>query len=136
MNTLSWFIYFAGVSSGIKTFLGLGCFGFLAIVCCIIISCYAVAGEDKSDAEKTKMFKQGACWVGFVAFVQLMFWLICVSIPDKPTLYGIAASQVGEQVLKTSTGEKATIVLDKALDTLGAKLDQIKSDSSESSSSK
>lgn len=90
MNDLSWFLYLADISQNIKAVLiimGV----LLGIVLGIILMCLFDSYEDRTV---------GKIWscIGII----FCLWLIVVGalIPSRHTIYAIAASQAGEQVLK------------------------------------
>ena len=92
MNTLSWLIYAADV---------LGKFApaaFILTLICFFISLLvvgaAVSDTDNTDRELLKVSKK------FI-FGFFLFGFITIVSPSKETIYMIAASEVGEQVIKT-----------------------------------
>jgi hypothetical protein len=90
MNSVSWFIYIANVTENIGVALvGLGIFSLLA--CCACWFAFSVA-DDKGTAEMLK--RSGA---RFPILGAILLAIACF-VPSKATMYGIAASQIGETV--------------------------------------
>lgn len=96
MNSVSWFIYIAQVSGSIGTMfcvlgvLGLLGAGMLALFGTIAQSC---------EANEFKPLIPKARWIA-LAVLLLLFGNL---MPEKNTMYAIAASQVGEQIANSET---------------------------------
>lgn len=108
MNNLSWLIYVAdmvGNLSGLLTGIIV-----MAVALTIIMGCIAV---DSYDEEYKKSY-------GKKAYKFLKLALLCgvlsVVVPSKNTLYLIAASEMGEQVIQTETAKKVELYLNKLLE--------------------
>lgn len=90
MNDLSWLLYLIGISGNIQvTFILLGfalCFAGVLLSCVFAIEC---------DRPKTALFTALS-----TTFVCLSMWITAAFIPPRDTLYAIAASQIGEQVVQ------------------------------------
>lgn len=137
MNNLSWLLYLAGVLgnfAGLAIWLGVG----IAIASGISFGCWiAFDGDskkqydcyyDKSEtSEKYKRFvldrdhdrkvAKGffrTAVTGSVIFPLL--WVFAAAVPPKETIYAIAASEMGEELMKTPTATKAVKALDAWLD--------------------
>lgn len=104
MNDLSLFLYAADVVGSVK---GVAWFG--AVVT------FAVSGFMMgARADGNKDIKRGhirAGWAGLFACI-----LIASLTPGKQTMYAIAASEVGERVISSPTGERAIRAIDAWLD--------------------
>lgn len=99
MNNLSWMIYLAGVAEGLQAVLILGALvgsGATAIIC--------VAEEEFTKAAKRTLT---------IAAVAAM---LAVFLPGKQAVYAIAASEFGEEALKTPEANKARAALNAWLD--------------------
>lgn len=86
MNSVSWFLYFSDVVGNLQPLFGIAA-GICVCVALVCVLAYAV--ED---------WEGGATYSRRWAIASVPLALICVLIPDKSTMYGIAASQVGEQL--------------------------------------
>lgn len=99
MNNLSLFLYLADVLP--KIFIGpiitLIVVGFF--LCCLA----AMAADEYRGDFVMKIFKRGIipCLIGII----LMVTLQC-AVPSRETFYMIAASEMGEQVVKTPEAQK------------------------------
>lgn len=117
MNRLSWLLYAANVSENIGGLLiFLGVIAAVMAAAIFIISFYEFDTicrwdpEDVRNAHIKKVLKRrsGSYWLIILAFI---IWIIAAFTPGKDTVYAIAASEVGEQVLKSETGNLATQAL-------------------------
>lgn len=63
-------------------------------------------------------------WTVALAVISAVFGLAACVIPSKETVYLIAASQAGEKVVSTDTGNKALAAIDRYLDSIGKKDDK------------
>jgi hypothetical protein len=101
MNDLSWFLYLAGVAPNIA-----GTLGFFAIILGIAsipaIGFRIAAGfncdlEDQRDVQILRLSKR----LGFIVpILCVLLAVVSALIPSKETFYLIAASEIGEQVVK------------------------------------
>ena len=111
MNQLSWILYAANVCDNAAWLLSI-----LTILGTIGAILWAVIGliEDSLRSE------QWCNWRRCGLYVILPCWLLGVIpgifVPSKETVYAIAASEIGEQALHTSVGNKAFKALDSWLD--------------------
>ena len=101
MNSLSWFIYFAGVVSDVKFVLVL--FSILGGTVLGVIS--VVFAAEHGDFSKFKFLT-----------IPLHTVLLTAAIPGRETMYAIAASEMGEKLLKTETAGKVQQALNAWLD--------------------
>lgn len=110
MNQLSWLLYLADVSASSEGWLIF--FGGLATFVSGIILIVITGVE--SDGEKAPAF------LGQTLFMSIPTLLICVLLsvflPSKETVYAIAASELGEQVMNSDTGQRAGRALNAWLD--------------------
>lgn len=101
MNSLSWLIYFADIVSNIQ--------GVLVTLAILFGAGYIVS----LIVAVLEGLKRPKHWFVTVAIV-LGF---CAAIlPSSKTVYAIAASELGEQVLVSNTGKKAVAALEAWLD--------------------
>lgn len=101
MNSVSLFLYFADILSGIQVFFGLGgVITFLGAV--IMIGCSLVyEGEWKGqDRILVRPLKFLGPWGVFTLVFAFFMMLTAIAIPSKDTRFAIAASQVGEQIIQ------------------------------------
>lgn len=104
MNSLNWMIYLADVASGLNAV------SFFGTMICLIgtgMSFGLAHFEDLSDAKP---------WISRFAYASVIFLLLAVFLPSKDTIYAIAASETGEQILKTPEASKARQALNAWLD--------------------
>jgi hypothetical protein len=107
MNTLSWFIYLADVIPSFGGFIltigGLVLFAGIALVVCYAFD---------NDGKPPKYWQ-------WITIAPLVLMLIGLFIPSKNTMYAIAASELGEKVIRSEIGEKSfkalSIWLDKQI---------------------
>ena len=100
MNQLSWLLYIASVCGNAATLLQIVSV-FSGITVGILVFAVFVCGM---EGYETRGYKYYFWWVVPI-FVVSLFGVILV--PDKNTIYAIAASQMGEQALKTPLAQKA-----------------------------
>src|SRR5262245_34284012 len=101
MNSLSWLIYLAGVVGTARGWaiavcavsgVALGATAFVRLMC----------GIEDVDFPKDL----GPVWKWGIATI-IPAALLTAAIPDRTTIYAIAASQAGEQIVNSPTGGKA-----------------------------
>lgn len=99
MNSLSWLIYLAGVLEKVGIFvIATGIIsGAAAIVIGIAVGVIAVDGDDSSKPQR-------ALWVALTVFSAS--FLVGAIIPSRATMYAIAASEIGEDVLSSDTAKE------------------------------
>lgn len=111
MNDLSWLIYLADVSDNVDTFLWL--LMVLSVAGGLLWAVIGMGGDDFSGPEWAAWRRTGA----FLLLPCFLLGLLVGSIvPAKDTVYAIAASEMGETVLKSETGNKAVGALNAWLD--------------------
>lgn len=111
MNQLSWLLYFAGtlpsLSSAlifvavVASIIGLGCW--VGSVLCLAFEQDAIRRKKESDAAEFLAWK--TLWTPWRKLlpIGLVFFLLGQMMPPKETFYAIAASEVGEQVIKSES---------------------------------
>jgi len=129
MNSLSWLLYAADVSSGVDATLsaiaGLSAVGSIAsgIACCIFRFSSPGFWSWQDSDERERIRKQWGAGASFSAkslkvscAILIASMAVSAVIPARGTIYAIAASEMGEKVLMTQTGDKAVKALDAWLD--------------------
>lgn len=112
MNDLSWLIYFADVAGSMGW-----AFNFIFIISSIVFVLNCTLGfthaEEKATKEAWSLWRKflwNSLIIGFVSFI------LTGIIPSKNTIYAIAASEMGEEIVKSETAGKAVKALDNWLD--------------------
>jgi predicted MFS family arabinose efflux permease len=111
LNALSWLIYLASVVSSI---------GVLAFTVAVLSVLVFLAGlmvvcaniDEGYESERNTGFK---LLIGSTR-VFVICALLLVVLPGRDTIYAIAASEMGEELLNSETGSKAVKALDAWLD--------------------
>ena len=104
MNDLSWLLYAADVAGQLNAVAG-----FVAVVGGVSGFFASVVMSDGNPTQSRKTFKTTAIVVSILA-------LITIVTPSRDTLYAIAASEVGEEALKSETAGKALDAINAWLD--------------------
>lgn len=122
MNALSWLIYLADVAEEINGIGGAAVVvsflvGIALLICFIVGGVMTMDAYDDEDRAKAK----GPRVFGVKAAKIILPWcaamvLLATVVPSKETIYAIAASQLGEQVIKSETAGKAIDALNAWLD--------------------
>lgn len=112
MNSLSWMIYLADVLDGIqKTAVTVAVFGgLIALATNAAHVVYSVEEYDKDTAKALKPYARGTLITALIALV------LALVAPSKETIYAIAASEMGEEVLQSPEATKARAALNAWLD--------------------
>ena len=110
MNSLSWLLYLADLSGKLGAITGISLFIFLILNVILGIRCIE-GGIEAIDPTITKAYKALA---GFC----VAFSVLAILVPSKTTIYLIAASEAGEEVLKTEQARQVGEYLDQLLDDL------------------
>lgn len=112
MNSLSWMIYLADVAESVSITLGMiAVISIIGGIICLIV--YGVS----HDKDMAKAPLTGERTISFWLFgTALATRLINAPIPSPETVYAIAASEMGEQVISSPTAGKAMKALDAWLD--------------------
>lgn len=103
MNSLSWMIYLAGVASG------LGAAFVVFAVLSAMASLILVMAHFIEDANCLR-------WLRVTLPCMLVLSVLSILTPDKETVYAIAASEFGEEALKSPEVSKARQALNAWLD--------------------
>lgn len=111
MNSISWLIYFGSIGDNSAGFGILGVLIFFIAAVATVTWWVANGPGTKDDAD--------AKYAGAIARrVRLIAWPLCIAlwatallIPDKRTVYAIAASEVGAQVAKSEVANDAMVAL-------------------------
>lgn len=113
MNQLSWLIYFAGVSQSLSTFFILFgvIFFFGPLLLALIMHLHTTPSGDITIDSETPVL-----WRGKILAFGLFLMMAGNLMPPRDTVYAIAASEVGERVLHSETGNKAVMALNAWLD--------------------
>lgn len=101
MNELSWMLYIADVSGVARVALGIG--GVASLLLMLVWAAIAASEKDVTGPGKLLILP-------FIAITS------SVLLPSSSTVYAIAASEMGEDVLKSPTVTKAQKALDAWLD--------------------
>ena len=112
MNQLSWIIYFAGVSESLSGFLTF--FGFIFFFGPLVLALIAHLRFDDDEISLDR--ETPVNWRGKILSLGIVFFLLGNMMPPRDTVYAIAASEVGERVLQSPTGNKAVAALNAWLD--------------------
>jgi hypothetical protein len=110
MNDLSWMIYWADTFGKMSSAFGFAAFLGVVPVGAITIMRFAAAGSEEEIARTAK------AWFPKVVLI----WALCLSVaiftPSSQTVYAMAASEIGEEVITSPTAGKAMKALDAWLD--------------------
>lgn len=99
MNSLSWFLYLAGIINNLQ--------GFLT---CVGLTLCMGAGIAAGP------FELGLKRVRFYLGLSFLLLTVAAVLPDKQTLYAIAASEMGEKAIQTTVGKKAINAIELWID--------------------
>ena len=113
MNQLSWLLYAADVANNLGWIIGR--FELIGVIALVI---WAITGFCMVDSRHTEL-EYWKTWrkLGFTGIPLLVVLLVVGAlIPSKDTVYGIAASEMGEKFSKTQTFNKAEAALNAWLD--------------------
>lgn len=116
MNRLSWALYWADTLPSLSSFLMLA--GCAAVAVFLVRALLSTTDPEKTHRpDEFPLFEKRAEWRSkSVFFLGLVALILANLIPGKETFYAIAASELGEEVLKSPTGDKAIRALDAWLD--------------------
>lgn len=130
MNQLSWMLYIAELVGTVNLVLWAAFAAFSAVG--VILVLWYLQGAEQKDYRMYKKRNEefeinepiiNKCQIRMAFFVAVILLIVATVVPSKQTIYAIAASQAGEQILKTPLASKAEKALDSWLDA------QIKKDS-------
>ena len=102
MNDLSWLIYGASVADDINAVCGIAIFG-LVIFCAGYTILGSIENEEFTTHKPSLLLLAALAAVGTI-------------VPSRDTLYAIAISEMGEEVVKSETAGKAVQALNAWLD--------------------
>lgn len=135
MNYLSWILYWADIAPQLARHLQVtGILLSILGLVCLIISIFSIfdaqnaitrySDEDNCENKLKNALKYQilakSCrnWIILTLFCTTLIAFIGNFIPSKQTFYLIAASETGEQVIKTPEFKKIHTILNKELDRL------------------
>lgn len=105
MNSLSLVLYFAGIVDGIK--LNFGMIAFISMLLLIPGGCIAYFASRFSEYDGYDKTKGPGLWVIIVPTILfIVTGSISILVPDKDTIYLIAGSEIGEQVVKSPEAQE------------------------------
>lgn len=116
MNNLSWLIYLADLTGSISTLLGF--IGVVLIAISVVLIIYGASMKDHMHQENTEWKRGHEIQVkALKKLVPLAFFSFFLStvLPSSNTVYAIAASETGEEVLDSETGGLAVEALNSWL---------------------
>lgn len=117
MNSLSWMMYLADVAGSVSTVTTLIAVGAgIGGAATVISTAIKVDYDNIGSHEKTPCMSTG--WNAGKGFfkVDIVAALVASVLPGKDTVYAIAASEMGENLINTPTAGKAVKALDAWLD--------------------
>jgi hypothetical protein len=109
MNDLSWIIYLADVADNLDWLLfWMGLIGLLGLIISALI--WMNDGDNWPTANRQRTM--------YYFFTPMFFFgaIVGAIIPAKETLYAIAASELGEEIVRSPTAGKAVAALNSWLD--------------------
>lgn len=115
MNSLSWLIYLASVCDelrGVSVLITI--LGAIATIVLAIHWKWRIDFDGREEEESAKKLFTGSFKMSAIAFAVAAF--IVVLVPSKDTIYAIAASEIGEEVIKSPEASKARQALNAWLD--------------------
>lgn len=108
MNTLSWMLYSIDVINNLSIALN------IFVVCFfVILTFYFTNHAINADIYENHKFPFKHLWV-FV--IPILLSVVLILLPPKSTMYAIAASEVGEEALKSEIGQKAQQAISNWID--------------------
>jgi len=112
MNNLSLLIYLADVADNVRWMLYVGFVLSAVTVVFTLLSVLVTEGEILEKEYRPTWLKI----LRWSAIGLVFFGLVKAVVPTKDTVYAIAASEVGEQVIESPTAKKAVDALNRWLD--------------------
>jgi len=105
MNNLSLVLYFAGIVDGLK--FNMGTIAFLSMILLIPGGCVTYfASKFNYDGKYDKTNGPGVWIIIVPTTIFVITGSMSVLLPDKDTIYLIAGSEIGEQVVKTPEAQQ------------------------------
>lgn len=122
MNQISWLIYLANVLQnvgGVLVFFGIIVFiiaiAYFVYSLSIANQCSQYNQDDKDNIEFLNLARKTRRWCPALVTAAFVLWTAAAFCPSQETVLAIAASQVGEQVLKSPTATLAEQALNSWL---------------------
>lgn len=114
MNSLSWMIYWADVCGNVG--FPAGVFFLAGTIAAFISTCVKRGCEASKEPDDQAAARISASIQRASIPIAILSLVLAVFVPGKNTIYAIAASELGEQALKSPTVTKAQQALDAWLD--------------------
>lgn len=115
MNNLSWLIYLADVVDTLNGFaLTVTVLSLIGTVVFTIIGVVGVGSMYEAENKSCRALCRA--FLPWFAPLFFLFAILTAALPARETVYAIAASEMGEQVLQTPTATKATAAINAWLD--------------------
>lgn len=117
LNELSWLIYFAKVLGEVAS-ISFMIFSLLVIAILVFAIIWALNafGCDSEDEDAQNRSAKALKTIKTLARISVIVGIVGIFIPGERTVYLIAASEMGEQVLSTDTAIKLKKIIDYKLD--------------------
>lgn len=112
MNTVSWMIYWAGALGALNKTLVLTAFVGLFIVMGATAGRFAAESDNTNDKGLLLFTK----WYPRIVAIWIFSIVGAIFVPSSETVYAMAASEVGEEIVNSETAGKAVQALNAWLD--------------------
>ena len=126
MNTVSFLIYLTYVLPSLSTIFGIAAF-VLGMATLVAIVTYLVAKGEASSYRASDDDKRFVVTVGgivkFLVIGLVPSFLLALTIPDRQTMYMIAASELGEEVIDSPEAKQLYQDLRDVIDTYKKKVE-------------
>lgn len=118
MNSLSWFIYWADVVNAIdNVFIFVGVAGVVSIFIGVVAVVFGYSDDRGVSAdERLEARRHGKAFLRWGGVTFLVSCLVVAFLPSKDTVYAIAASEAGEEIMKSPEATKARAALQAWID--------------------
>lgn len=107
MNNLSWFLYGVDVLTNLSSFLTTITFTLMIVIVGMWIVSAFMAGDIRDEKKVDALFARVWKYTKIAATFLVLSIFLNGFIPEKNTLYAIAASQFGEKVSQTDVANDA-----------------------------
>lgn len=120
LNPLSQLLYWGNVAGNMGGFLVFA--GIVLAICAVVATCAffgMLEGEKDARRQEQKVVQASPfafCFMMLFVLLALASWAAAAFCPSSTTVYAIAASQMGEQALKSPVATKAGVALEAWLD--------------------